>query len=140
MVGADPAASIEIGFQAGQVFAQNDDPLFGNPPAEANALFSPVGMGLVDYSLTVLGSSYSLLANGDVVLDGSLRDYSSFGLPYNVASSIFLGDDTSSARADVNLSRVALVTPSQVPLPAAAWLFISALGGLLIAKRKVLTA
>jgi hypothetical protein len=143
VVGADPTASIEISFQDGQVFAQNDDPLFGSPSANANVAFNPVGMGFVNYSLTVLGNSYSLLANGAAVLGGSLRDYTEFNGfpdPYEAPSSIFLGDDSTSARANVNLSRVALVTPSEVPPPAAAWLFISALGGLVVAKRRQLKA
>jgi len=136
MVGADPTASIEIGFQDGRVFAQNDAPLFGDPPADTNAGFNPVGMGFVDYSLAVFGDSYTLLANDTAVLDGNLRNYTGFGFPYNFPGTIFLGDNTSSAMANVNLSRVALVSPSEVPLPAAAWLFGSALLGLGVVKRR----
>jgi len=139
MVGADPTASIEIGFQDGRVFAQNDAPLFGDPPAEANPGFNPVGMGFVDYNLAILGDSYTLLANGAAVLGGDLRDYTEFDLPlspYTSPGAIFLGDNTSSAKANVNLSRVALVTPSEVPLPATAWLFGSALLGLGVVKRR----
>ena len=137
MVGADPTASIEIGFQDGRVFAQNDDPLFGDPPADTNPGFNPVDMGFVDYSLAVLGDSYTLFANGAAVLNGDLRDYTGFGRPpYTFPGTIFLGDNTSSAMANVNLSRVALVSPSEVPLPAAAWLFGSALLGLGVVKRR----
>ena len=136
MVGADPTASIEIGFQDGRVFAQNDAPLFGDPPADSNPGFNPVGLGFVDYSLAVLGDSYTLLANGAAVLDGELRNYSAFGFPYSFPGTIFLGDNTGSAMANVNLSRVALVSPSEVPLPAAAWLLGSALLGLGVVKRR----
>jgi hypothetical protein len=87
-------------------------------------------MGLVDYSLTIFGDGYTLLANDAVILDGSLRNYTDFGLPYTVPSSIFLGDDTSSAKANVNLARVALVNPAPVPIPAALPLFLSTLAAL----------
>jgi hypothetical protein len=112
VVGDDPTASIEIGFQDGRVFAQNDAPLFGHPPADSNPGYNPVGMGLVEYSLTIVGAGYSLSANDIEVLNGSLRDYTGFGLPpYTLPNSIFLGDNTSSAKANLNLSKVALVNP-----------------------------
>jgi hypothetical protein len=137
VVGNDPTASIEIGFQDGRLFAQNDAPLFGNPAADSNTAYNPVGMGLVEYSLTIVGGGYTLLADDMVVLDGSLRDYTGLGLPpYTVPNTIFLGDDTSSAKASVNLSRVAIVNPSPVPVPATGYLFLTGVAGLVTAKRR----
>ena len=119
LIGANPSQGIEIGFQDGRVFAQNDNPLFGDPPADVNALYNPVGAGVVNFDLSVFGTAYTLLASGVPVLSGSLRDYSASGFPYTVSNFVFLGDDTTSAKANVNLARVALVLsdPAAAPVP-----------------------
>jgi hypothetical protein len=111
-VGSGIPSSIEIGFNNGKVFAQNDSPLFGNPPAQQNTSFNPVGAGLVSYDLTIFGSSYQLFANGSSILTGGLRDYSASPFPiYSTANSVFFGDNTTSAQANLNLSFAALASP-----------------------------
>jgi hypothetical protein len=97
---------IEIGFWADRVWAQADE------QDGAGRLFTQAESALIDttvlrdYQLIVRGDSYELLADGGSILSGRLRDYSSFGAPYTVASFIFLGDDTSSARAVVQIGYV----------------------------------
>ncbi len=121
-VGAGVLSSIELGFQDGLIFAQSSSPLF--TAAESTA-FDPVGVGFVDYDLTIFGSGYELFANGSSILSGSLRDYTAFGGfidPYETSNFVFFGDDTTSAQANTNLRRVALTTA--VPEPAT-WTFLT---------------
>ena len=60
------------------------------------------------YELSIFGQQYTLTANGTSVLTGPVRNYSSFGFPYTTANFIFLGDDTSSAAAQIDLARVSV--------------------------------
>lgn len=96
--------AIELGFWTNRVWAQKDSPLFTQ--GEGAALDTTAA--LVRYDLTILGANYSLAANGAPLLSGALRDYSSFGVPYSVPSYFFLGDDTSSASAKVQIARIEL--------------------------------
>ena len=139
-VGSDVApgvsSSVEIGFQNDRVFTQNDVPLFGNPAADEST-FDPVGVGFVDYDLVVFGSGYQLFADSALILGGSLRDYTAFaGLldPYEVPNFVFLGDDTSSAQANVNFRSAEIVA---VPEPSATMglLALGALGWIGFARR-----
>ncbi|MEC4813713.1 MAG: PPC domain-containing protein [Scytonema sp. PMC 1069.18] len=64
---------------------------------------------LTNYELSVLGNTYQLFANGNVVLTGKLRDYSALGGVYSIGSSadsendyLFLGDNSSFAKAAVD--------------------------------------
>lgn len=101
---------IELGFWNNQIWAQNDTPLFTHGEGAA---FNTTTR--TSYQLDILGNNYDLFANGTSILTGSLRDYSSFGVPYSFNNFLFLGDDTSSADADITLGRVAL---SAIPEPA----------------------
>ncbi len=124
-------SSIEIGFQDGRVFSQNDTPLFGNPAAESSA-FDPVGVGFVDYDLVVLGSSYELFADNTSILAGSLRDYTAFaGIldPYETPNFIFFGDNTTSAQANINF-RSAEVNAVPEPSTAVGLLALGTLAGI----------
>ena len=58
----------------------------------------------VDYELRLAGDRYQLNAGGRKVLEGPLKNYSSFGFPYDQRSFLFYGDDTGSAAADMELS------------------------------------
>ena len=103
---------IELGFWEGQVWAQSASPLFTK--AET-ALFDTTAAE-VEWSLSILGSSYSLFGDSSLVLSGSLRDYSAIGIPpYTGSNFLFLGDNTSSASADFTLGSVRL---SAVPEPS----------------------
>jgi hypothetical protein len=130
------ASSVEIGFQDGRIFSQNAD--FSSFDVQ-NELFNPVGIGFVDYELSVQGDSFSLTAAGTNVLAGSLQDHTGSSelpavvSPYEIPNFIFLGDDTRSARAEFNLQRLTVTT---VPEPSALALAgIAVLGA--IALRRV---
>lgn len=112
VVGDDVAAgvpsSLELGFQTGRIFAQAQDPLFGAPSA-AETSFDPVGVGFVDYRLRVLGDAFRLYADQEMVMTGELQDYSGFSgplNPYQTPNRLFLGDNTTSAGADIRLRSV----------------------------------
>ena len=136
MTGADPTQSIELGFQDGGVFSQNDGANLFGTPAESTS-FNPVGMGLVQYSLSVFGSAYELTAGGTSILSGSLRNYTPFGFPpYIFSNFLFLGDNTTSAGANVDIARVSFVVGRPVPLPATLYVFCLGLAALGINRRR----
>lgn len=127
-VAAGVPSSIEIGFQDNRVFSQNDAPLFGNPAAEESS-FDAVGVGFVDYELSVFGSGYELRAGGTPILSGSLKDYTAFAGfpdPYESANFLFFGDNSTSASANVRFrsaSITAIPEPSSAALVMLAGLF-----------------
>jgi hypothetical protein len=102
---------VELGFWGNEVWSQADSPLFTH--AEGAAVNTAPA---TDYVLTILGNAYALTANGAPLLTGPVRDYSALGPPYNLPNYLFLGDDTSSASADVTVGRIALLAP--VPEPS----------------------
>jgi hypothetical protein len=106
---------IEIGFWSDRVWAQQLGFTHG-----AEALFNTGA--LADYSLTVIGGTYTLAAGGTSLLSGSTLFYDAPGLPppfsnipYRTANILFLGDDTSSANAKFDLKSVSI---SPAPEPA----------------------
>lgn len=109
---------IELGFWEDSVWAQGA----GFVRAESAAFDTTA---TTDYRLAVAGSRYQLSADGALLLDGPLRAYPTPIIPYQLPSFVFLGDDTSSAAADVVLGRVTLFTavpgPSGLALAAVAF-------------------
>ena len=111
---ASDGKGIELGFWTDSVWAQGDGihpastPLFNR--AE-NAAFNTTHP--VTYQLSVLTDMYTLLADGAPILSGPVRDYSAFNGfpdPYETPNLIFMGDDTSSAKAQIGLGNVAVST------------------------------
>lgn len=101
-------SSIELAFQNGRIFAQN----VGFTAGEQST-FNPVGAGLVNYSLQVLGTTYTLSANGSTILSNQLRDYTSFTgpiNPYSLSNFLFFGDNTTSANGNFNLGAISATT------------------------------
>ena len=130
---------IELAFWEDRVFAQSDSPLFTH--AE-EGLFDTTASER-DYVLTVQNNAYSLAADTQTILTGALRDYSAFngtpfGVPYSLSNYIFLGDDTSSALATVNLGSIVLNSDiSVIPEPtSAAALMATACGVVLFRRRR----
>jgi hypothetical protein len=99
---------VELGFWTNLVFAQNDVPLFTHGEEAAHDFAA----GFTDLVLSLRGAQYTLYADGTRLLAGPVRDYTGFsGFPdvYETPSFLFLGDDTTSAAADVVIASVALV-------------------------------
>jgi hypothetical protein len=76
---------------------------------------------IVSYQLSILDNTYALLADGELLLAGPLRNYNPSGVaalydPYNNASFLFLGDDTTSAESHILLGAVT-VDLVAAPLP-----------------------
>ncbi|MEG5137206.1 MULTISPECIES: choice-of-anchor Y domain-containing protein [unclassified Microcoleus] len=119
--------AIEIGFQqlsatSGNIFAQGDN-ITPNPGGQTNGLFVAAenvayNTNLAtNYTLKILGDNYFISDSNNVILTGPLRDYAAFtGAidPYETPNFLFLGDDTTSAQANINLTRVSLQTPGKV--------------------------
>ncbi len=110
---------IELGFWSTEVWAQN----VGFTHGEGTAAFNP-SADVISYDLTIQGSSYTLKANDNQVLTGSLRNYSASGFPYTTPNFVFLGDNTFSAAADSDLGAVAFTV---VPEPSE-WSALAAAG------------
>lgn len=115
---------IELGFWGNEIWAQS-----GSDFLHAEGVtFTTTNQ--THYDLTLQGNNYNLFANGASVLTGSLRNYSSFGIPYSYNNFLFLGDDTSTNDADITLGRVSLV--SAIPEPAT-WISLGCVAIVLVA-------
>jgi hypothetical protein len=100
---------IELGFWKDRIWAQEG--------GTGSTLFTQAEGAAFDtqsarrpYTLAVQGDIYALSSNGAPILSGNLRDYTAFNGfpdPYETPNLIFLGDDTSSASAKIQLSYVA---------------------------------
>ncbi|MEM7033240.1 MAG: choice-of-anchor Q domain-containing protein [Chloroflexota bacterium] len=128
-ISSDGIRGIELGFWTDRIWAQEggdtEPPLFTH--AE-EALFDTT-TGLIQYELVINNYEYSLLAAGNEILRGRLRDYTDFSGPidpYETPNFVFLGDDTTSAQAEVRLGAIELVTDANpankvvqhgIPLP-----------------------
>jgi len=96
--------AIELGFWRDQVFAQS-----GADFQRAESAACDTAARAVDYCLRVEDEGYVLSAAGQELLRGKLRDYSAHRHPvYRTPNLIFLGDDTTSAAAKVELGEVRL--------------------------------
>ncbi|MGH7175795.1 MAG: choice-of-anchor Y domain-containing protein [Tepidisphaeraceae bacterium] len=110
---------IEIAFWNNEVWVQSGSDFHhaeGAPFTTTNA---------TTYDLLVHGTTYQLFANGSELLNGNLRNYSAFGLPYTLPNFVFLGDDTTSASGSFEFSRLSAVPePVTVSLGALALLVL----------------
>jgi len=100
---------IELGFWSDHIWAQEG----GTSNLFTHAEDAPftTTTGLISYTLAIHGGTYALSANGAPILNGNLRDYSAFVGPidpYETPNFIFLGDDTSSAKAKIKLAAFAV--------------------------------
>lgn len=103
---------IELGFWNNRIWAQNGGISPGLFTQGEGTTFDTTP-NLIPYELRVLGGAYSLVVSNTEILSGSLRDYTAFsGFPdvYEIPNFLFFGDDTSSARAIVNLSNISVIT------------------------------
>jgi hypothetical protein len=111
---------IELAFWEDQIWAQGDDGTGGLFRRAETAPYATTS-GLIEYQLMIQGDTYTLMAEGIPILSGPVRDYSAFSGfpdPYETPNFLFLGDDTTSARARVRLSFVSM-TGTEPPVPTA---------------------
>ena len=107
---------IELAFWDDLIWAQSDSPLF----TQAEGVAFDTTANLTNYSLLLEGDGYHLSAEGNLLLEGTLRDYSGFNAPpYTLRNFLFLGDNTTSAGADVTLGTIRLTV---IPEPASLFL------------------
>lgn len=107
---------IELGFWADRIWAQSDSPMF----THAEEALWNVTAARTAYTLTLQGDQYTLAAEGLTVLTGAVRDYTPFtGFvdPYETPNFLFVGDNTTSARASIVLGRIELL-PVRAEPPA----------------------
>ena len=125
-----------LGIWTATVGAQTDSPCLFTHGGEVSF---DTSAGEVSYALDILNNSYQLSADGNAILSGTLKNYSAFGAPYNVGNYLFLGDNTSSAGADVVLGAISLSTLTAVPLPLPLLLLGASLAGLfgIRARRRI---
>jgi PEP-CTERM motif len=114
---------IEIGFRDTDIFSQNDANF--NSIGEQKTNIGSTLNALTTYNLNVLGGSnaglYTLTSGTDTLLSGSLRDYTAAATGaltavYAKPNFIFLGDDTTSAGASVDIQQISLTT-NAAPVP-----------------------
>ncbi len=116
--GTETAQGIELGFWAGEIWAQDDD-------RQGGSLFTHAEGAAYDtaqrtrYDLVIITGTYTLYADGAPLFSNRLRDYSNFdGFPdpYETPNFLFFGDDTSSAAGRVKLDHIAVTTPVELDL------------------------
>jgi hypothetical protein len=108
---ASDLQGIEVAFWTNEIWVQSGPDFLHGEGAAFNTTAA-----ITTYDLTIHGSTYSINANGNPILSGNLRNYSSFGLPYNLPNFMFLGDDTTSASASFEFSRLSVVPEPAVGL------------------------
>lgn len=130
VAGTDPTRALELAFWTDSAWVYD----FNGTAFTRGDSVSLDTTALRDYTLSVRAQQFSLRSAGSTLLQGSLRDYSASGhFAYTTPSLVFFGDDTSSARAAVQLGHITL-TP--VPEPAAAALLVPGLAGLAALARR----
>jgi hypothetical protein len=118
---SEDTRGIELGFWPDQVWAQEDgaaEPPAGTLFTHAEGGAFDASAGLTGYELLILGDAYTLLASDGVIVSGRLRDYTPFEWtidPYETPNLIFLGDDTPSASAVLQLASVHVATLGALP-------------------------
>ncbi|MGZ9223661.1 MAG: choice-of-anchor Y domain-containing protein, partial [Anaerolineales bacterium] len=115
---SDDARGIELAFWENEIWAQNDQKTGGLFRHGEGTLFATT-TGLINYQVIVVNDTYTLTANTEPILTGPQRDYSQFeGFPdpYETPNFLFLGDDTTSAQARIQLGFVS-ITGTERPTP-----------------------
>ena len=127
---------IELGFWDDSIWAQDDTPAAFI--RDESTLFDTTS-SVVRYDLAIQNTGYTLYADGAPLLSGLLRSYATY-VPndlahhvYHQANFVFLGDNTSSASAELLLGDV-VVLDAAVPEPATLSLLGAA--GMLMLRRR----
>lgn len=121
---------IEIGFWTNQIWAQTADPLF----TKGESTNFVTTASTVNYRLLITDSSYYLFANDAEILSGLTRSYAAFGsAPYTLSNYFFIGDNTTSASATVDIGSIRLIT--SVPETGITSLIIAAAASMIVMAR-----
>lgn len=116
------AKGIEMSFWQNEIWTQNDDAT-GGLFTHGESVAYDTSAALVEYQLTMIEDTYTLSGNSQLILSGSVRDYSAFDRfpdPYETPNFLFLGDDTTSAQGRIRL-RFLSVTGTEPVLPTSAF-------------------
>ena len=123
---------VELGFWQDSIWSQSAAPLF--LAKDELAVFDTADKQL-NYDLTLFSGDYFLTQNNHILLSGELKDYSAFtggplgtSIPYSLPNYLFLGDDTSSASANVRLGRISLSDTALFSVPAPSSVLLISLG------------
>jgi hypothetical protein len=111
------AQGIELSFWENEIWVKSDDGTGGLFKHGEGIAFAT--SALTDYQVIFMGDTYTLTANAEPLLTGPLRDYSAFAGfpdPYETPNFLFLGDNTTSAQARVQL-RFVSVTGTEPVVP-----------------------
>jgi hypothetical protein len=134
---------IELGFRNNDIFAQNSN-FNAIDPAEQKISFGATLAEFSTYELKVLGNSYTLSNAGNDLFSGLLRNYAISSNPltavYGNPNFLFLGDNTTSAGARVDIQNITLTTNSTstaVPEPSEAIGTLVAVGLGALLKRQL---
>ncbi len=111
LVLSDDLLGIEVAFWEDEVWVQS-----GPDFLHAEGASFDTTAAMTRYDLTILGGGYSITADGNPLLVGSLRDYSSFGFPYSLSNYLFLGDNTTSASGSFEVEQLAVVPEPSIGL------------------------
>ena len=115
LTGDDYAKAIELAFWEDEIWVQEGGTSELHTHAEGVAFDTTSAMR--SYDLLISDDGYILRADGEAILAGATRDYSSFsgnplfGFPYTTPRLIFLGDDTSSAEGRFVLRSIDITLP-----------------------------
>ena len=108
---------IEIGFRGKRYFSPNPTKIFNSILASEQKTYPSGILGIqTTYALAVKNNAYSLSSGGTELFSGGLRDYTAATLApqipnvYKIPNFIFLGDDSSSAGASVDIKDITLIT------------------------------
>ena len=107
---SEDARGIELAFWENEIWAQSDSNTGGLFKHGEGVTFL-TNIHLIEYQLTMTGDTYTLTADTQPILSGPVHDYSDFdGFPdpYQTPNFLFLGDDTTSAQARVQLSFISI--------------------------------
>lgn len=118
---------IELGFWPTEIWAQSST--FTHAEGTAGTYDTTVAR---NYSLTIQGSTYTLNDGSSNILTGSLRDYSTaMSIPYGLGNYLFVGDNTTSATASIELTGLSIV-----PEPTSLGLCLGVFGALAWRRRR----
>lgn len=115
ILGSD-ARGIELAFWTNEIWVQNDNVTGGLFTHGEGVIFNTTDF--TNYQIAISADTYTLSANSTTILNGPLRDYSSFeGFPdpYQTPNFLFIGDNTTSAQARIRLGYVSVTGTGPAP-------------------------